>query len=220
MSPYTAPSTNASLFRTFASPPTAVTFNERPRAVGRGGGALNTPSRAPSTLSTPERMPPSMSLLDDTGTSTSMLPVHSRSTPASVAHTPTSIASTAGLEPRVNVFGFQPSHEARVLREIRRHGDVVRFEVERGNWTHAMYGTQVSAQVLLYRRGHYLPGNTVMFGIVSFTEPEIACKGERKVVSTRFHWVRNPVFESAPKLDVNVRLQLIVHWYGRLKYLA
>lgn len=81
------------------------------------------------------------------------------------------------------MFGFQPTQESQVLREMRRHGDVVRFEGGRGNWTHIMYATSVSAQVSLYRRWRYLPGNTVMFGIVPCTEPEIAREAERKVES-------------------------------------
>ena len=167
---YTTSSTNASLFQTVASPPTGVTFNERLQAgVGGVGCALNTPSLLQPTPSTPARMPPSRSLLDYTSTSTSMLSVHSRSTPASVSRTPTSIASTGGLERRVTVFGFQLSHKAQVLQEMRRQCDVVRFEVGRDNWTHVIYRNQVIAQVALYRRRRYLPGNTVMTDYLALT---------------------------------------------------
>jgi len=194
------------------NPTTPVTFNERLRAGGGYGtpGAMSTRHSQTPTTQTPSRMPPSRSLLDDTGMNSASAAIGSLSSsrnnnnttparPSSMAFPPgrpppisfstpanpqpLSNSDLDGLERWVTVFGFQPSMEAQVLREMRRHGDVLRSIGSRGNWTHVMYGTSVSAQVALYRPWRFLPGNTVMFGIVPCTEPDVARDAQARVTS-------------------------------------
>ena len=179
------------------TPQASVTFNERlrpggggtpsPVVVGGSGAAASTKS------STPARMPPSRSILDagppsvlavksPGGASTPRTPF---STTATVATTPLpgtpGLRSAPNMERWITIFGFPPSLESSVLREFRRHGDVVRTMAGRGNWIHLMYATPVQAQVALYKPWRIVGGGSTMIGIVPCTEPEIAKDMEEQV---------------------------------------
>lgn len=154
------------LFGGAASPPTAITFNERLRA---GGGT--TPRRGTSLTVTPGRMPPSRSLLDGGG-----VPAVVRASPATPART-----VARGTERWVTVFGFAATLEATVVREFRRHGDIIRTVAGRGNWVHLMYATSVNAQVALHKQWRTIAQGTIMVGVVPCTEPDIALNAEAQV---------------------------------------
>lgn len=161
----TSPSAGAGMFRSAASPPTAITFNERLRA---GGGA--TPRRGGSGAPpTPGRMPPARSLLD--GGAPAILPA--RASPTTPAR-----AVPRGAEKWVTVFGFPSSLEATVVREFRRHGDIVRTLAGKGNWVHLMFTSPVNAQVALHKHWRTVAQGSVMVGIVPCTEPELARDAE------------------------------------------
>lgn len=147
------------------------------RASGVGadaspGGAMRTPSRMPPNKSLLDSGPPSVLHLR----SPSASPAQASLTPGSLAHrTPGSTSpGVPGLERWVTVFGFAPAMESQVLREFRRHGEVVRTVAGRGNWVHILYRTPLQAQVALYKPWRVLAGTESMVGTVPCTEPQVA----------------------------------------------
>lgn len=68
-----------------------------------------------------------------------------------------------------------------MLRELRRHGDIVRSVAGRGNWIHVMYRTALQAQVALYKPWRVLNGTETMVGVVPCTEHTVAKEAEEQV---------------------------------------
>lgn len=205
-------------------PNAPVAFNERLRPSNapapsttppawRGRAAIGAPAAPP--LKTPSRMPPNKSLLDSGPPSvlnlrspsaqspgmSGVTPVSaSRATPASASRrlqTPASASpAVPGVERWVTVFGFPPTMESQVLREFRRHGEVVRTVAGRGNWIHIMYRTAMQAQVALYKPWRLLSGSATMVGTAPCTEPHVARDMEDQV--ERGILVASPLAASGP----------------------
>jgi hypothetical protein len=79
----------------------------------------------------------------------------------------------------ITVFGFPAAMEALVLRDLRRHGEVVRTLNGRGNWMHVMYRTPMQASVAAHRPWRLIAGGSTMVGVTWCTEPELAAAAER-----------------------------------------
>lgn len=160
----------------------------------RRGSAIGMEPSPAGSLRTPSRMPPNKSLLDSGPPSVLSLrspsaspaqqatlpPVH---TPGSLAHRTPGSASPGGpkTDRWVTVFGFSPSMESQVLREFRRHGEVVRTVAGRGNWVHILYRTSLQAQVALYKPWRILAGTETMVGTVPCTEPQVAREQDESI---------------------------------------
>ena len=155
----------------------------------RRGSAIGMEPSPTGSLRTPSRMPPNKSLLDSGPPSVLSLrspspsPAHQPITPASLAYRTPGSASPAvpGLERWVTVFGFSPAMESQVLREFRRHGEIVRTVAGKGNWVHVLYRTPLQAQVALYKPWRILAGSETMVGTVVCTEPHVAKEQEENI---------------------------------------
>lgn len=179
----------------------SVTFNDRLR--GDRGPSATPPSTSGYALTTPTRLPPTKSLLDggppsvlalqtpppSTGSfarpTSTPYTMHAGATPGgpiySMPGTPVAGSVTPGLERWVTVFGFPAHLEAAAVRELRRHGDIVRTIPGRGNWVHLLFRTALQANVALHRPWRVLPGAEVMIGAVACTEPDVARDMDIKV---------------------------------------
>lgn len=68
-----------------------------------------------------------------------------------------------------------------MLREFRRHGEIVRTVAGKGNWVHILYRTPLQAQVALYKPWRILAGTETMVGTVCCTEPHVAKEQDESI---------------------------------------
>lgn len=159
------------------------------RSTGAGFGQHHGTSHTPSS----SRKPPTRSLLDS---GPGVMSIHSPSPELSRSYTPsTRMISPAtpnsrmglfspgipdekesvnGADRWITVFGFPAAMEGTVLKEFKRHGEVLRTMPGRGNWLHILYRTSSQAQVALHRPWRLVAGGTIMVGATDCTEPD-AC---------------------------------------------
>lgn len=137
------------------------------------------PRGPPPAASPGTRRPPTRSLLDaGPGVMALRTPTSASGASPRMAYTPVSARKPAesdgtdGQERWVTVFGFPAAMEALVLRDFRRHGEVVRTAPGRGNWMHIMYRTLSQAQVAQHRPWRMVSGAHVMVGVTMCTEPD------------------------------------------------
>lgn len=147
---------------------------------GHGMGRSQTPSRMPPNKSLLDTGPPSVMSLKtpSSGGTRSIQGSPMLSTPFRTPLRPDT-PGASGIQASgrwVTVFGFSAPLENIVLKDLRRHGNVVRTMRGKGNWMHVMYGDQRSAEMAIYKGVRIIGG--VMIGVISCTEPEVVRQAE------------------------------------------
>jgi Nup53/35/40-type RNA recognition motif len=147
-----------------------------PFAPGANAGTPGASGRKPPARSLLDAGPGVMSLQSASPDPSS---AHARSSYAPMSLTtppasPGGAVPAPGAERWITVFGFPAAMEGLVVRDFRRHGEVLRTLPGRGNWLHIMYRAPTQAHVALHRPWRMVGGGSTMVGVTACTEPE-AC---------------------------------------------